>query len=178
LYLFLSSLLFTPLLPLNPSLSLLTSSLLTPSPQSCFLRITPGARADLLLLDRSDYGPFRRRKVPFLFFSTGENPAYHTPADVAATLDYPKVEAGTRLILGVVRQASASSLLTYISGISNPLARSLAKVVEQTDGPLAVEIRKTLQEMALGRPTAEAIRDLGDRTGAPGLKRLTEDIGK
>jgi tight adherence protein C len=56
------------------------------------------------------------------------------------------------------------------------LDASLAKVVEQTDGPLAAEIRKTLQEMVLGRPTADAIRDLGDRTGAPGLKRLTEDI--
>jgi tight adherence protein C len=53
---------------------------------------------------------------------------------------------------------------------------ALAKVVEQSDGPLALEIRRTLQEMALGRPTAEAIKDLGDRTGAPGLKRLTEDI--
>jgi tight adherence protein C len=56
------------------------------------------------------------------------------------------------------------------------LDASLAKVVEQTDGPLAIEIRRTLQEMALGRPTAEAIRDLGDRTGAAGLKRLTDDI--
>lgn len=56
------------------------------------------------------------------------------------------------------------------------LDATLAKVVEQTEGPLAMEIRRTLQEMALGRPTAEAIRDLGDRTGAPGLKRLTEDI--
>lgn len=53
---------------------------------------------------------------------------------------------------------------------------ALAKVVEQSDGPLAAEIRKTLQEMVLGRPTTEAIRDLGDRTGAPGLKRLTEDM--
>jgi tight adherence protein C len=53
---------------------------------------------------------------------------------------------------------------------------ALAKVVEQSDGPLAMEIRKTLQEMVLGRPTSEAIRDLGDRTGAPGLKRLTEDM--
>jgi len=56
------------------------------------------------------------------------------------------------------------------------LDASLAKVVEQTDGPLASEIRRTLQEMALGRPTTDAIRDLGERTGAPGLKRLTEDI--
>jgi tight adherence protein C len=56
------------------------------------------------------------------------------------------------------------------------LDASLAKVVEQTDGPLAIEIRRTLQEMALGRPTSDAIRDLGDRTGAAGLKRLTDDI--
>jgi tight adherence protein C len=56
------------------------------------------------------------------------------------------------------------------------LDATLAKVVEQTDGPLAVEMRRTLQEMALGRPTADAIRDLGDRTGAAGLKRLTDDI--
>jgi tight adherence protein C len=56
------------------------------------------------------------------------------------------------------------------------LDASLAKVVEQTSGPLAYEIRRTLQEMTFGRPTAEAIRDLGERTGAAGLKRLTEDI--
>lgn len=53
---------------------------------------------------------------------------------------------------------------------------ALAKVVEQTDGPMAFEVRKTLQELSLGRPTAEALRDLGERTGAPGLKRLTEDV--
>jgi len=58
------------------------------------------------------------------------------------------------------------------------LDASLAKVVEQTVGPLAAEIRRTLQEMALGRPTGDAIRDLGERTGAPGLKRLTDDIGQ
>src|SRR5919201_2702828 len=56
------------------------------------------------------------------------------------------------------------------------LDATLVKVVEQSEGPLATEIRKTLQELALGRPSAEAIRDLGDRTGAPDLKRLCEDI--
>jgi tight adherence protein C len=56
------------------------------------------------------------------------------------------------------------------------LDAALVKVMEQSSGPLAYEVRRTLQEMALGRPPAEAIKDLGDRTGAPGLKRLTEDI--
>lgn len=64
--------------------------------------------ADLLLIDRSDYGPFRSRKVPFLFFSTGENPLYHSPRDVAETLDFPKAEAISRMIYGVVRKAVQS----------------------------------------------------------------------
>jgi hypothetical protein len=61
--------------------------------------------SDVLLLDRSDYGPFRARKVPYVFFSTGETPVYHTPRDVPETLNYPKLEAGSRIILGVVRRA-------------------------------------------------------------------------
>ncbi len=64
--------------------------------------------SDLLLLDRSDYGPFRARKVPYLFFSTGENPLYHTPRDTPDSIDYPKLEAISRLILGVVTEAANS----------------------------------------------------------------------
>ena len=53
---------------------------------------------------------------------------------------------------------------------------ALAKVAEQSEGPLAEEIRRALHEMALGRPAEDAIRDLGVRNGAPDLKRLTENI--
>jgi tight adherence protein C len=56
------------------------------------------------------------------------------------------------------------------------LDASLAKVVEHVDGPLAAEIRLTLQEMTLGRPAGEAMKGLGERTGAPDLKRLTGSI--
>jgi hypothetical protein len=64
---------------------------------------------DLMLLDRIDYGPFRARQVPYLFFSTGENPTYHTPRDTPETLDYAKLEAVSRIILDVVRSASDAS---------------------------------------------------------------------
>jgi hypothetical protein len=67
--------------------------------------------SDVLLLDRSDYGPFRARNVPYLFFSTGENPLYHSPNDRAETLDYPKLTAISRVILGVVRKAAAAGTL-------------------------------------------------------------------
>ncbi len=39
---------------------------------------------------RSDYGPFRDQQIPFLFFSTGEHPDYHTPDDTADKIEYDK----------------------------------------------------------------------------------------
>jgi len=72
--------------------------------------------SDFLLLDRSDYGPFRAKGIPYLFFSTGENPRYHTPEDTPETLDYPKLESISRTILGVVRRAAdADSVPRWIS---------------------------------------------------------------
>jgi hypothetical protein len=40
---------------------------------------------------RSDYGPFRDRRIPFLFFSTGPHPDYHTPGDRPERIDYEKL---------------------------------------------------------------------------------------
>ncbi|MEO6812034.1 MAG: M28 family peptidase [Isosphaeraceae bacterium] len=76
--------------------------------------------SDLLLIDRSDYGPFRARKVPYLFFSTGENPHYHKPTDTAETLDYPKIEAVSRTIQRVVEQAAAADSLPTWEPRSDP----------------------------------------------------------
>jgi hypothetical protein len=45
-----------------------------------------------LIGTRSDYGPFRDRGVPFLFFSTGQSPDYHSPRDVPERIDYPKLQ--------------------------------------------------------------------------------------
>ena len=71
--------------------------------------------SDLLVLDRSDYGPFRARGVPYLFFSTGENPTYHTQTDVAETLDYPKLRSATRLIgRAIALAADAETLPEWI----------------------------------------------------------------
>jgi len=60
---------------------------------------------DILVIDRSDYGPFRARGIPYLFFSTGENPKYHTPDDRPETIDYPKLEAISQLIHQFLLQA-------------------------------------------------------------------------
>lgn len=59
-----------------------------------------------LIGTRSDYGPFRDEKVPFLFFSTGEHPDYHTPRDTADRIDYEKAARVSNLILAVARHAA------------------------------------------------------------------------
>jgi Zn-dependent M28 family amino/carboxypeptidase len=83
--------------------------------------------ADLLVLNRSDYGPFRTRKVPFLFFSTGENPRYHSPSDTAETLDYPKLTEISRAVHRIVdRAGDAESLPRWNDQADNPLEEALA----------------------------------------------------
>lgn len=58
---------------------------------------------------RSDYGPFRDRRIPFLFFSTGQHPDYHQTTDTPEKVEYPKLARITnyvgRLLDGVADSA-------------------------------------------------------------------------
>jgi hypothetical protein len=47
---------------------------------------------------RSDYGPFRDRQIPFLFFSTGQHPDYHKPSDLPEKIDFEKLRRISLLI--------------------------------------------------------------------------------
>jgi hypothetical protein len=51
-----------------------------------------------LIGTRSDYGPFRDERIPFLFFSTGEHPDYHQPTDTPDRIDSPKTARISNLI--------------------------------------------------------------------------------
>jgi hypothetical protein len=83
--------------------------------------------SDLLVLNRSDYGPFRTRRVPFLFFTTGENPCYHKPQDTADTLDRAKMTAIARMIHRVVCSAlDAPAVPRWQDRPDNPLAEAIA----------------------------------------------------
>ena len=103
--------------------------------------------ADLLVLNRSDYGPFRTKSIPFLFFTTGENPRYHTTDDTPETLDYPKFTAISRMIAQVVQKAvDAPEIPHWQSNPDNPFAE-------------AVTIREVLETLStnseklkIGRP--------------------------
>jgi hypothetical protein len=83
--------------------------------------------ADLLVLNRSDYGPFRTRGIPFLFFTTGENPCYHTTRDTPDTLDYPKLTGIAQMIHQVVRTAlDAPAVPRWQAEPDNPMAEAVA----------------------------------------------------
>ena len=57
---------------------------------------------------RSDYGPFRRHEVPFLFFSTGEHRDYHRTSDTPEKLDYPRAARIVDLLEAIVRRSACS----------------------------------------------------------------------
>jgi len=71
------------------------------------VRKAPHGRAGATFLgvdiigDRSDYGPFRAQKVPFLFLSGGEHPDYHKPTDLPDRIDYRRVARVVHLVHSV-----------------------------------------------------------------------------
>lgn len=106
---------------------------------------------------RSDYGPFRARKVPFLFFSTGESPTYHTTRDTADSIELDKLERISRLILAVTRAAAdAESIGDWRDAPDNGLdeARAIRDVLAWT-----LERREVLKMNALQTRVAEGVLD-------------------
>jgi Peptidase family M28 len=82
--------------------------------------------ADILVLNRSDYGPFRSRGIPFLFFTTGENPYYHRPEDTADTLKYPKLTTISQMIEQIVATAAdAGSVPRWQRNPDNPFEEAV-----------------------------------------------------
>jgi hypothetical protein len=60
--------------------------------------LTVGRVGADLIGTRSDYGPFRDRRIPFLFFSTGQHPDYHKPTDLPDRIDYVRLAQISRWI--------------------------------------------------------------------------------
>jgi hypothetical protein len=88
---------------------------------------------------RSDYGPFRDRRVPFLFFTTGVHPDYHKPTDLPDRVDYAKLARVSRWIRDLTRRLA-----------DDPTAPAWAPLSgSDMDEPRAV---LALLVRALGRP--------------------------
>lgn len=96
---------------------------------------------------RSDYGPFWGEKIPFLFFSTGEHPDYHTPRDVPEKLDFEKVARVSSLVLKVVEGAANSETTPEWIDVVPPDLDEVKAVHRITDSLLQAGEKKPLSDL-------------------------------
>lgn len=124
-----------------------------------------------LIGTRSDYGPFRDRQVPFLFFSTGEHPDYHTPRDVPEKIDFEKVARVSGLVLRITRTvANTDSAPVWTDDTSGDLdeVRALERITRllldaEKQRPLSDLQRYLVTNV---RTRARQILDKGEITGS------------
>ena len=76
---------------------------------------------------------------------------------------------GQRQSLIIKTLPDSFDLITTCVEAGLGLDAALARVAEKVEGPFAVELRRTLREIALGKMRRDALRELGERTGVPDL---------
>lgn len=129
-------------------------------------------RAGLLGTDlvgvRSDYGPFMTKKIPYLFFSTGESEVYHTTEDRPETIDYAKLHQIAELIRETAAFAAADENPGVWKEEPEPAPEELtviASVLEAMRAPDSGLKLGGLQKSTIER-TLDKIRDLVAKGGA------------
>jgi len=63
-----------------------------------------------LVGSRSDYAPFRDRRIPFLFFSTGQHPDYHRSTDTPEKIDYDKLRRASQWIAALTDRLATDAV--------------------------------------------------------------------
>jgi tight adherence protein C len=63
----------------------------------------------------------------------------------------------------------AFDLITTCVEAGLGLDAALSRVAAKVEGPFAIELQRTLQEISLGRTRRDALKELGERTGVPDL---------
>jgi hypothetical protein len=116
----------------------------------------------------SDYEPFWRKGIPFLFLTAGLSRVYHTPDDTPDKLDYPKIEATARWLTRFVRLARVREAARFIPdgcGDRETLAE-IADILESLAGVSG--------EAAIALRYARTLEGACDRTGALPSERRGE----
>jgi Zn-dependent M28 family amino/carboxypeptidase len=119
-------------------------------------------RADVEIIPPlSDYEPFWRREVPFLFLTSGRARYYHTPQDTPDKLDYDKMAATARWLERFVRETCArDEAEVKFQGSARDDASMLRSIASLTGALAAVS-----QEAEAGRSMAEALLAACDKDG-------------
>jgi Zn-dependent M28 family amino/carboxypeptidase len=112
----------------------------------------------------SDYWGFWRRSVPFLFLTNGRWRYYHTPEDTPDKLDYPKIDATSRWLERLVREACArpEQQVRFLADARDD-ASTLRSLRE-----LTASLEPLTPMATLARDTAEGLLSRCDDTGRLG----------
>ena len=125
------------------------------------------------LMARSDYSPFRLKKVPFVFLSTGTPWYYHTAQDDMERLDFGKMEAVAALVSRLAENLSCH--------IVNPAWRTPAPDLVEDARQMAAACRRVLEHPAirasdrLRASVAKALEELGPG-GEGGVKAVQRAV--
>lgn len=107
----------------------------------------------------SDYLPFWRRDVPFVFLSAGRSRVYHTPADTPDKLAWPKMEATARWLVRFVREARTRDPFAFEAG-----GRADRATLEEMDAVLAA-LEPVAPEAAFARAHVAGLAAACDARG-------------
>jgi Zn-dependent M28 family amino/carboxypeptidase len=104
---------------------------------------------------RSDYGAFRDRRIPFLFFSTGMHPDYHKPTDTPEKVDYDKLRKISLWIHALTEKlADADAAPAWAADPRTPdpveVRTILALVTRVLDQPEKFALSETQKKLAQG----------------------------
>ncbi|MDQ3365455.1 MAG: M28 family peptidase [Myxococcota bacterium] len=113
----------------------------------------------------SDYEPFWRARIPFLFLSAGRSRVYHTIDDTPDKLAYPKLAATARWLTRFVREARTRDATTFAD------ARADVVTLDEIDEVVA-SLATLSPDTATARAHIGQLRAACDRSGnLPGTER-------
>jgi len=107
----------------------------------------------------SDYDPFWRASVPFLFLSSGRSRVYHTPEDTPSMLDFAKMEATSRWLARFVDDTRRREDVRWVDDAQDDVG-TLDTILSVLD---ALRAHSAEAEMAVAY--ASSLREACDRTG-------------
>jgi Zn-dependent M28 family amino/carboxypeptidase len=106
----------------------------------------------------SDYLPFWRQRIPFLFLTAGRSSIYHTPEDTPDKLDYRKIAATARWLTRFVRALRTRGTFHYVD---KSLDRATLDELIEVIGALAAQSSDAAQLLA----HVQRLREGCDRDG-------------
>ena len=106
---------------------------------------------------RSDYGPFRSKGVPFIFFSTGTPWYYHTDRDDADVINFGKMERAARFLRKLIAETTDDAV--------RPTVRTPAAGPEDV-AVVRTALKEAIERAALKEGQLERLRALEEELSA------------